>query len=139
MADKKEYRIRISGELVAVTEEVYLCYYRMKRHALHLEEKDKKHGVVFYSSMDNGETNGEEAIPDLSLRHIDDIVVDKLMSEQLHRCISQLTEPEQALIDALFFQGKSEREFSTKNGIPQKTINDRKQRILNKLKKLLGN
>lgn len=139
MADKKEYRIRISGKLVEVTEEVYLCYYRMKRRALFLEEKDGKHGVVYYSAMDTEETNGEEAIPDLASPCVEDVVADKLMAEQLHRCISLLTESEKTLIDALYFKGKSEREFSVEHGIPQKTINDRKQRILHKLRKLLGN
>lgn len=46
---------------------------------------------------------------------------------------------EQELIQALFFRGLSERKWSEECGIPQKTINDRKQRILAKLKKMLEN
>lgn len=41
------------------------------------------------------------------------------------------------LMNALFFRKLSEREWSAETGIPQKTINDRKRRILIKLKKLL--
>ena len=37
----------------------------MKRRELHLQEKDAKHGVLFYSALDTGETDGEDAIPDL--------------------------------------------------------------------------
>ena len=47
MAEKKEYRIKVQGQLVPVTEEVYLTYYRMKRRELHLEEKDTAHGVFY--------------------------------------------------------------------------------------------
>ncbi|WP_066460117.1 RNA polymerase subunit sigma-24 [Anaerotruncus rubiinfantis] len=137
MADKKKYCIRISGNLVEVTEEVYLCYYRMKRRALHLEEKDGKHGVVYYSSMDTEGTNGEETIPDLTSPRVEDIVTDKLMSEQLHRCISQLTESDKALIDALYFQSMSERQLSVQTNIPPMTVHDRKIKVLKKLKKMM--
>lgn len=34
------------------------------------------------------------------------------------------------LIEALFFEGLSERAYSERSGIPQKTVNDRKNRIL---------
>ena len=39
MAEKKKYQIKIQGQLVPVTEEVYLTYYRMNRRELHLEWK----------------------------------------------------------------------------------------------------
>ncbi len=35
MAQKKEYRIKVEGQLIPVTEEVYLTYYRMRRRELH--------------------------------------------------------------------------------------------------------
>ena len=51
MAEKKEYLIKVQGQLIPVTEEVYLAYYRMKRRERHLEEKDIKHGVFYYLSL----------------------------------------------------------------------------------------
>ena len=41
------------------------------------------------------------------------------------------------LITALFYYGMTEREYAIKSGIPQNTINDRKRRILLKLKKII--
>jgi len=41
------------------------------------------------------------------------------------------------VIHVLFFQGLSEREWATKIGIPQRTINDHKRRISAKLKNFL--
>ena len=80
MAEKKEYRIKVQGQLVPVSEEVYLTYYRMKRRELRLEEKDAAHGVFYYSALDTEETNGEDAIPDLLSPRVEETVVDKLMS-----------------------------------------------------------
>ncbi len=137
MAEKKEYRIKVQGQLVPVTEEVYLTYYRMKRRELHLEEKDTAHGVFSYSAMDTEETNGEDAIPDLISPRVEDVVTDKLIADKLHRCLSQLTKEEQELIYTLFFQNKSEHQVSRETGIAQKTIHNRKIRILARLKKLI--
>ena len=68
---------------------------------------------------------------------VEEKVIAGIISEQFHRCIAMLPRPEQELINALYFAGKSERQYSTETGIPQKTINDRKHRTLRKLKKLL--
>lgn len=137
MAEKKEYRIKVQGQLVPVTEEVYLTYYRMKRRELHLEEKDTANGVFYYSALDTEETNGEDVIPDVGSPRVEDLILDKLLSEKLHQCLAQLTTEEQELIHALFFRAISERQYAEVTGIPQKTINDRRHRILAELKKLM--
>lgn len=137
MAEKKEYQIKVQGQLVPVSEEIYLTYYRMKRRELHLEEKDSAHGVFYYSAFDTKETNGEDAIPDLTAPRVEDVAVDKLLSEKLHQCLAQLTKEEQELIMELFFKYKSERQVSDETGIHYMTIHDRKVKILRTLKKLL--
>lgn len=137
MAEKKEYQIRIQEQMIPVSEEIYLTYYRMRRREKHLEEKDARHGTVLYSSMDTDEITGEDAIPDLKSPKVEDVVLDRLMYQLLHHCIIQLSKQEQELIEVLFFQGKSEREWSAESGIPQKTINDRRHKVITKLKKLM--
>jgi len=137
MAEKKEYRIKVQGQLVPVTEEVYLTYYRMKRRELHLEEKDTAHGVFYYSALDTEETNGEDAIPDRNSPRVEDMVMDKLIAEKLHQCLAQLTKEEQDLIFTLFFQNKSEHQLAAETGIPRMTLHDRKVKILRALKKLM--
>ncbi|WP_166083252.1 sigma-70 family RNA polymerase sigma factor [Erysipelothrix anatis] len=139
MAEKKEYQIKVQGQLVSVTEEVYLTYYRMKRRELHLEEKDAKHGVFHYSALDTAEINGEDAIPDLTSPRVEDVVTDKLIAEKLHQCLAQLDKEEQELIFTLFFQNKSEHQLAAETGIPRMTIHNRKKRILVQLKKLMEN
>lgn len=137
MAEKKEYRIKVQGQLVPVTEEIYLTYYRMKRRELHLEEKDAAHGVFYYSALDTEETNGEDAIPDLLSPRVEDMVVDKLMSQRLRQCIAQLSKEEQNLIFALYYQGKTQMELERETGIKQQTISYRDRQIRLKLKKMM--
>jgi len=64
-------------------------------------------------------------------------VIASLEIEALYRCLDLLVADERALIDAIFFAGMTERMYSAMTGIPQKTINDRKLRILGKMKNLL--
>lgn len=70
---------------------------------------------------------------------VDELVTKKLMISKMMDCIAALSEQEQELIAALFFCGKSEREWSAECGVPQKTLNDRKNRVLRKIKKLMEN
>lgn len=137
MAEKKEYQIRMQGQLVPVSEEVYVTYHRMKRRETYLEERDTANGVLYYSAMDTTETTGEGGIPDLASPRVEDLVVDKLIAEKLHRCLDQLTGAEQELIHALFFRGISERQWATETGLHNMTIHDRKIKILAKLKKMM--
>ncbi len=64
-------------------------------------------------------------------------VLNQLEITALHQCLSSLDTDERALIEALFFEGLTERAYSEQSGIPQKTVNDRKNRILKKLYQLL--
>lgn len=137
MAEKKEYRIKVQGQLVPVTEEVYFTYHRMKRREIYLEERDTANGVFYYSAMDTGETNGEDTIPDLISPRVEDVVADKLLSERLHQCLAQLSNEEQELIHALFFRAISERQYAAETGLHNMTIHDRKIKILGKLKKVM--
>ena len=137
MAEKKKYQIKVQGQLVPVSKEVYLTYYRMRRHERHLQEKDQANGVFYYSNLDTDETNGEDMIPDLVSQRVDDIITDKLMAEKLHKCLACLSKDERDLIDALYFQRKTQVELEKETGIKQQTISYRERQIQIKLKKMM--
>ena len=137
MAKKKEYRIKVQGQLVPVSEEVYVTYHRMKRRETYLEERDTANGVFYYSAMDTAETTGEDGIPDLVSPRVEDLILDKLLSERLHQCLAQLSNEDQELIHALFFRAISERQYAAETGLHNMTIHDRKIKILGKLKKIM--
>jgi DNA-directed RNA polymerase specialized sigma24 family protein len=79
----------------------------------------------------------EEVISDNNVESVEQIVINAMMVEKLSICIKQLSKADSKLINALFYKRMTEREFSEKSGIPRKTINDRKARILAHLRSLL--
>ncbi len=132
-----EYVIRIQGQLVAVSEEIYKSYYAMKNHEEYLEKKDLLCGKVLYSDLDTEDIQGEDAIPDLLTPSVEDIIETALMIEKLRECIKVLSVAEQELVKNLYFQEKSQAQLARETGVKQQTYSYREKRILEKLKKLL--
>ena len=66
-----------------------------------------------------------------------DEVADKIMIEKLYQGLDLLDKDERILIDALFFQGMSEREYAAVLGVYPNAVHKKKTRILEKLKKIL--
>jgi len=139
MAEEKKYFIRVRNELVSVTKEVYSASNSAKRQIRTQKNRDKRYGLLSIQAFDTETVSGEEMIADQLAESVEEQVVVRLMSVKLHSCLSLLKPEERELITAIFFDGKSERALSEETGVPQKTINDRKRRILRTLKKLLEN
>lgn len=110
-----------------------------KRRRRYVSESQKESGYITvsfdYFETEDGTSTGDEVIPNDD-DSIEDDVLRRLDIETLRRALETLSEDEYALIRVLYLQKKpmTERELSRKTGIPQKTINDRKARILKKLK-----
>lgn len=134
---KKDLYIKIKGELINVSEEVYLTYYRMESRARYLEKKDIRNGKVLYSNLDTDEILGEEGIPDLNSESVEDAVVRRLMADKLHQCLEKLSAEERDLIVEIYFNEKSEVQLAKESGILRQTINHRKKQILKKFQKML--
>lgn len=139
MAEHKKYYIHVPGALVEVSEGVYFAYYQEKRRGRTLREKDERNGAVSYDELDTPELTGQEMIPDRDAVSVEDAAIANILREKLHRCLALLDEPDRQLIQALYFEGLSERKYAKRVEIPQQTISDRKRRILARLKKLLEN
>ena len=137
MAEEKKYFIKVPGALVEVSAEVYFTYFRARRRWSAQGERDTYNGVVSYDAMDTEETLGEETIPDLDAISVEDMVLDNLRREKLLRCLFQLTETEQSLIHALFYEEKTEREYAETLGISQNAVNKRRHKVLDKLRRLM--
>ena len=88
MADKKGFYIRVKDELVEVTQEVYLTYYRGKRGEETQLEKIRRNHVVSYDAFDTESALGAEMLIDTASDEPEDIVIARLMSEKLHDSIS---------------------------------------------------
>lgn len=113
--------------------------YDLKAERIRVDAKYKK--VVFIPSREDSlerlldedkqfEDGGESP---------EDMAIQTVMISKMMECVALLSDVERKLITELFFNGKSEREWSVECGVPQKTLNDRKNRILAKIKKLMEN
>ena len=128
----KDRYVWLDGVKVPVTEEVYRAYYR----PVWREAKQKEVRDDMEYSLDALEDVGFEAESGDKL--IDEIVADKLLLDELYAALDELSDDERSLIDALYFDEKSERSFADEIGLSQKAVNKRRHRVLGKLRDLMG-
>ena len=124
--------------LIELSKNDYTEMYQTSEHNIYLKNLDKKFGLLSIDAFDNEDDNGTDYVFDKTV-DVEKNVIQGLMLEKLHICLPHLSADEQKLIHAIYYDQLSERDYSAKTGIPQRTINDRKRRILAKLKKLLEN
>lgn len=142
------YYIVISGNKIEVSQAIYKEYFKMERRFRYYEHDikvgrlrcingNKKYVPSKEDSLDRLFSLGLEPIT--SYKEIVDQVIDSMDIEELHFALEQLPETELQLLFELFWNRKSEHLLSKETGVPQKTINDRKHRILKKLRKNMKN
>jgi DNA-directed RNA polymerase specialized sigma subunit len=127
----KDYFITVDGEKISVSEEVYRAFKR----PLWSERKRRKVRAERERSLEACMNNGLDVSSDERLIH--EIVEYKRQIEILLSVLDELAEAERGLIDALFFEEKSERDYARQIGVAQTTLNYRKNKILKWLKERL--
>ena len=137
MADKEKYLIKIQGKLIEVSEDVYYAYFHMERQERTQEEKQKRNDVFSYDSLDDGEIVGIESIADMTAPSLEEQAIAKEMHERLHHAVAALPRNERDLIRAIYFEGKTEREYAKQRGCSQNKVFKRRIKILSKLKMFL--
>ena len=134
MADKEKYMIKVEGKLVEVTPDVYYAYFRMERQERWQEEKQQGHAVMSYDALDDGETVGVEVVPDLTTPSMEEAVMTREIHEKLHRAVDALPKAERDLIQAIYFDGFTEKEYAVSSGLSQQGVSYRLRKILSKLR-----
>ncbi len=124
----------IQGCLIETDLTHYTEYYRDREHHRYLQKQESAYHVISIEAINADDSF--DAIPDEDAK-VEEAAIHKIMLDKLRSALSTLSDDEQKLVNAIFFEGLSEREFSRISGIPQMTINNRKRRILTKLKKFL--
>jgi RNA polymerase sigma factor (sigma-70 family) len=125
----------IKGEAVYVSEEIFRTYMQSVWRA---ENRKKASAVreISYELMCEKDFDGQACA---NTKSVEDIIADKLLIEEMYKALDNLDGKDRVLIEALFFCGKTERDLSCETGVPQSTINYRKNRILKELRKKLNN
>ena len=128
--------IPIQGCLLEVVREQYTDFYRDKERWRYLQKLDMKNSLVSLDGFMDSEGNALDFLVD-EAADIAETVVNAWMVDRLKAALSLLSDSEQALIRAIFFEELSEREVGARLGITQSVVNKRKARILIKLRKII--
>lgn len=138
MADKEKYVIKIQGDLVEVSKDVYYAYFRMERQERTQEEKLQRNSVFSYDALDAEGIVGAECIVDMTTPSMEEIVMAKELHEKLNRAIAALPRAERELVKAIYFDELTEETYAKNSGMSQTGVSYRHGKILSKLKLFLN-
>ena len=130
--------IPVQGCLLEVVWEQYADFYKDKERWRYLKKLDTKNGLLSLEGFTDSEGNVIDFIVDEAV-DISESVVHAVMADRLKTALSLLSDSEQALVKAIFYEELSEREVGLRLGITQSVVNKRKAKILTKLRKMLEN
>ena len=131
----KEYYLYVKGKAVPVSEEVYKAYWKITEHEKYLQRKDWKYNVFPFSVFDY-DGHFVDNIIDEKI-DLEKIVEVKMQIEELHKALNTLTKEERELMEAIFYKEESLRSISRREKVTHQAISGRRDRILEKLRKIL--
>ncbi|HER0501870.1 MAG: sigma factor-like helix-turn-helix DNA-binding protein [Peptoniphilus harei] len=131
----KEYYLYVKGKAVPVSEEVYKAYWKITEHEKYLQRKDWKHNVISFSALDH-DGHFVDNIIDEKI-DLEKIVEVKMQIEELNKALNTFTEEERDIITAIFFREESLRSIGERKNRSYQAIGKRRDKILEKLRKLL--
>jgi len=133
--DKKDYYLYVKGKAVKVSEEVYKAYWKITEHEKYLIKKDWKNNVILFSALDYDGHFVDNIIDEII--DLEKIVEVKMQIEELNKALATLTKKERELIEAIFYKEESLRSIGKKEKVSYQAIGKRRDKILEKLRKLL--
>ena len=133
--DKKDYYLYVKGKAVKVSEEVYKAYWKITEHEKYLQRKDWKYDVIPFSAMDYDGHFVDNIIDERV--DLEKIVEVKMQIEELNKALATLKKKERELIEAIFYKEESLRSIGKKEKVSYQAIGKRRDKILEKLRKLL--
>lgn len=132
---QKEYFLFVNGKKVKVTEKVYKSYWQEKNHENYLKQVDRDNHLLLFSSFDH-DGHFEESIVDEDI-DVEKIVQTQMMIEAVRNALSKLNAEEREIIEKLYYDDESIRSVAKKNNISHPALIKKRNKILDKLKKLL--
>ena len=130
--------IPVQGCLLEVVREQYADFYKDKERWRYLKKLDTNHSLLSLEGFTDSEGNVLDFIIDETV-DVAETVVRAVMVDRLKVALPLLSDGEQALVKAIFFEELSEREVGLRLGITQSVVNKRKAKILAKLRTIIEN
>lgn len=135
---EKHHFVLVHGKLLEVFEKDWKELHRERNRIQYLQKLDKQNKILSIDAFDSEDDNGTDYIADTS-SDIAEQIADKMLIENMMKCLYLLPYNERLIIHELYFNGLSERKLADKQGIPKSSVNYQKLQILKKLKKFLEN
>lgn len=129
----KKYYWKMNGYIYEVTKEQYYKYRKEQDRHDYLRKLEEEAVILSLDSLGVEGRDGEVFIADSKV-NVEEEVVHKIMLDKLRAALDKLSSEELMLIDLVYTQLKSEREISKITGIPQKSVNNKKKKLLEKLR-----
>ncbi len=130
--------IPVQGCLLEVVREQYADFYKDKEWWRYLKKLDTNHKLLSLEGFTDSEGNVIDFIVDEAV-NVAETVIHAVMVDRLKVALPLLSDGEQTLIQAIFFEELSEREVGLRLGITQSVVNKRKAKILAKLRTIIEN
>lgn len=122
-----------SGMLLEVPEKEHKEMNRERSRKMYVYHLSKNTEEFSYESMITGDYEEPHILVD-EQPDVCEIIEQKLMLEELHQSLNELSAEERKLIQALYFEGSSERAYAKQMGVSQVTLHRRKKQVLEKLR-----
>ncbi len=120
--------IPLHGMLMEATEADYTAFYKDKRRQKYLDERSGENGDISVDMLTTEEFNGADILVDAA-DPLDEQVIHRIMLDKLQDCLSLLSADELDLIQALFYEDLTEREYAQRKGVYHNAIHKKKKRI----------
>ena len=128
--------IRIGDVMFIVTGDEYAQYYAELERKKYVRKQEQGKRISYEKALEDGlPIERLSANPPVSL---EEEAEKNILIERMLKAVGQLDESERTLIHLLFFSDISMREISRRIKIPLTTIYDNRERILKKIKILMG-
>lgn len=127
---KLEYYMIVENKKVRVPRKVFLVCQNSYRKMLRDSENDKN--LYNFADLSKAEKYQINRIAE------EERINQWYRKYELNQALNKLNDQEQYIIQEIFFKGHSERELAEKMGLPEKTLNNHKHKILQKLRKIMA-
>ena len=128
--------IPIQNCLMEVSLDKYKEFYQDIEHQKYIKKLKKNYNIISIEKINDEDFKGKDILADTNV-DIESEVERKEEIEKLKKALLLLNTEEYNLIKALFFNGRTVREYAEIKDIPYSTIQYKKKIVLEKLKKLL--
>lgn len=143
-AENKTYTIKVYNTLtaqyeeVAVSKEVYQTYMRTEWNIKDNNKSYYDHEIQM-SGLVGGENGNYENFPEFidTENTPEELVLDEVQKSELKQIVAKFSKEDRSLLQAIFIEGLSEREYARRLGVFHNAVHKRKLRIIGRIKKLL--